>query len=104
MNIQDSGGSDETAPDGRTPRAAARYVRVITHGRALPDVEADVIRAAGEGARVLLSTTEGLGDLDTGSDSRSAAIAEWAEGLSRGHGLEWRRVGRDVLFTRPRSA
>lgn len=82
-----------SAPDGNE-----RYVRVVTHGRALPDIEADVVRAARERTRVLMSTTEGLGDLDTGSDSRNASIAAWVDGLSREHGLEWRRVGRDVLF------
>ena len=48
---------------------------------------------------MLVSTAEGLSGLGNGSDSRNAAIAEWAEGLSQVHGLEWRRVGRDVLFT-----
>lgn len=79
-----------------------RYVRVLTHGKPLEDIEDiedDIVRAVGEGARVLLSTTDGLSGLETVSDSRNASIAEWAEKLSKEHSLDWRRVGRDVLFT-----
>jgi hypothetical protein len=82
-----------------SPNGPGQYVRVITKGRSLPDIEAEVARAAAAGVRILVSTAEGLNGLDAGSDSRSAAIAAWADGLSQEHGLEWRRVGRDVLFT-----
>lgn len=76
-----------------------RYARILTHGKALPAIEDEILRSVKEGARVLVSTEDGRpSSIDTGEDSRSAAIAEWAEGLSQKHGLDWRRVGHDVLF------
>jgi hypothetical protein len=82
-----------------TQSGSVRYVRVLTHGRPLPDIEGDIIQAIRDGARVLMGTAESLVVIEAGSDSRNAAIAAWADGLSQEHGLEWRRVGRDVLFT-----
>ena len=84
-----------------TPDETGRYVRVLTQGKALLDIEGGILRAASDGARVLMSTA-GLSGLDAGSDSRNAAIAEWAEELARKHGLDWQRVGRDVLFVAAR--
>lgn len=76
----------------------SRFVRILTQDKTLPEIEGEIVRAVGEGVRVLMSTREGLSRLETGSDSRNAAIAVWAEGLSQKHGLDWQRVGRDVLF------
>ncbi len=75
-----------------------RYVRVVTYGREIPDIEADLIRAVGGGARVLVSAGGGMNGIDAREDSRNATVAAWAEGVCREHGLDWRRVGRDVLF------
>lgn len=76
-----------------------RYVRVLTYGKALDEIEAEILQAIEDGGRVLMNTAEGLSDSGMTSRNRDAAIAEWAQGLASQHGLEWQRVGHDVLFT-----
>ena len=78
-------------------------MRILTHGKMLSVIEDEILRCVKEGARVLMSTGEDspsgiISGIVTGEDSRNAAIAEWAERLARENRLDWRRVGRDVVF------
>lgn len=74
----------------------SRLVRVLTYGKEREAVEQEILRVVLSGVRVLVHT-----GADTGtSEGEQSAVGEWAEALSREHGLQWRRVGRDVLFTR----
>lgn len=86
-------------PEVSRPDARGRYMRVLTHGKMLSVIEDEILRCVKEGARVLMSTADdGPSGIVSGEDSRNAAIAEWAERLAWENRLDWRRVGRDVLF------
>lgn len=82
-----------------TENRGNRYIRVFTHGKLLTDIEGDILRAISGGARVLIRTANGPNAIDSGLATGSVAITEWADALSREHGLDWNRVGSDVLFT-----
>ena len=72
----------------------ARLIRVLTYGKAREAVEQEIVDAAAAGARVLVRT----GDTESAPEGEQSAVGEWANALCLEHGLEWRRVGRDVLF------
>lgn len=76
-------------------------VRVLTQGKELDAINRDVVAAIDGGSRVLVQAARVAGSLPAGSDGDKGAVADWAEALSRQHGLVWQRVGQDVFFTRP---
>ncbi len=75
-------------------------VRVVTQGKELEAINEDILSAVQGGRRVLVKAGRVAGSLPVKPDGDKGAVADWAEALSRQHGLAWQRVGQDVLFTR----
>lgn len=82
-----------TAPD-----AKSRMVRVLTYGKDLEAIEQETIASISSGTQVLVNAACASDSITAKPDSDKAAVAAWAEALSREHGFTWRRVGLDVLF------
>lgn len=79
----------------------SRIVRVVTQGKGLEVISRDVAVAISGGCRVLVSAARVCDRIPVKPDGDQGAVAEWAEALSQEQGLNWRRVGADVLFARP---
>ena len=78
----------------------SRIVRIVTQGKELDAINQDVALAIGGGSRVLVKAAPVSAGIAEKPDGDKGAVADWAEALSRQHGLTWRRVGADVLFAR----
>ena len=78
-----------------------RIVRILTQGKELEAINRDVAAAIDGGNRVLVKAARFPESIPAKSDGDKGAVADWAEALSRQHGLVWQRVGQDVLFARP---
>ncbi len=82
-------GADETG----------RFVRVLTYGKDAEAVDRAILDAVAGGHRVLVKVSFAA-ESPVAAAIGDSAVADWAEALSRAHGLAWERVGGDVLFHR----
>ena len=82
-------------------KAMIRIIRILTQGKELDAINQDVAAAIDGGNRVLVKAARVAGSIPAKPDGDKGAVADWAEALSRQHGLVWQRVGEDLLFARP---
>ncbi len=75
-------------------REKTRLIRVLTYGKEQEAIEQEIVSLVGGGARALVQ----IGAQETVTDGEPSAVGEWANALCLAHGLQWQRVGRDVLF------
>lgn len=83
-----------------------RIIRILTAGKRLKAIDEEIASATQSGCRVLVKAGTVSASFPTNGPPEKLAtengvIAVWAEGLSQGQGLVWKRIGPDVLFTRP---
>jgi len=79
----------------------SRIVRVLTQGKELEAINRSILSAVDGSSRVLVKAARVSDSIPAKPDGDKGAVADWAEALSREHGLVWQRVGLDVLFDRP---
>lgn len=73
-------------------------VRVLTYHKEMEAIEPEIVNAINNGNQVLVNAA--CFPAPATPNGNTAEIAAWAEALSQQHGLGWRRVGLDVLFSR----
>lgn len=71
-----------------------RLIRVLTYGKEREAIEQEIVAVALGGARALVQ----IGGQEAVPSGEQSAVGEWANALCLTHGLQWQRVGRDVLF------